>query len=301
MKRTKEEIINAMEKRSHQTGMKFRYEKLDYLNEDGINFIKKLAAVRSRRAKEFYRSTTDQSYMQAIESAAEMIQSGIPEGQQTIDPIIEDIIQQFNSDENNEIQNIIRNINHQKELDQQIVDELSAKTSKVVSSGTVDDKFIKGISAAMSGDDYSEYVSSGKAPYKRISEYIKDGEFKKLFTENTTLRRSVYAAGALIAGSFIYSGIKDHTAENVKGPPLLPGGSAYEEQYPNRMAEIPQIGTTSYNPGVSYKVNLFGGKSMVDSFKQRAMGVGNFNMNTTMYSGIPDVTRNPLSEMANSF
>lgn len=302
---TEEQIINALEKRAYQRGIQFRYDKLDYMGDDGINFINKLGAVRSRRIREFYRRTTESSYMQSIEKAAEMVYEQQVTAQTLPSLNIEDevasILSDYFGDQNNEVQNIIRNINAQKSLDQQLVSDISTKTSQTVANGTIDDTFAKGINAAIDGQDYSRYVGGGKPPYKRISEFIKDGEFKKLFLENTTFRRSVYAAGALIAGSFIYSAVKDHTADDVQGPPLLPGGSAYESQYPNREAEIPQIGTLSYNPGVSYKVNLFGGRNQVEMFKQRAMELGNFNMNTTMYSGIPDVARDPYTEMAGSF
>jgi hypothetical protein len=302
---SQEELINAMEKRAYQKSMRFRYNRLDYLSEDGMNFIQKLGAVRSRRIREFYRRTTEGSYMESIEKAAQAISdqdlTRKTYGQANVEDEVMQILDQFFGEENSEVQNIIRNIENQKNLDQSIVDEISTKTSQTVSSGTVDDTFVKGMNAALDGEDYSRYVAGGKPPYKRISEYIKDGEFKKLFTENATLRRSIYAAGALIAGSFIYSAVKDHTAQDVQGPPLLPGGSAYEEMYPNRSAEIPQIGTVNYNPGVSYKVNLFGGRNQVEMFKERAMELGNFNMNTTMYSGIPDVGRDPFAEMAGSF
>lgn len=56
-----------------------------------------------------------------------------------------------------------------------------------------------------------------------------------------------------------------------------------------------------YNPGVSYKVNLYGDRRDVDSFKQQAMGLGKFNMNTTMYRRAPELGKNPYQEVASSF
>lgn len=85
------------------------------------------------------------------------------------------------------------------------------------------------------------------------------------------------------------------------GPPLLPGGSAYESGYPNR---VPQIGTFSgpgYDSGVSYKVNLYGDQDTVRRFNAAAGGLVNGNMSTTMYNRIPDVAHDPYKEMAANY
>ena len=146
-----------------------------------------------------------------------------------------------------------------------------------------------------------EEVSVAKAQFKRIGEFIKDGSLKNLFQENKLFKNSVIAAGALVIGSFAYQGIKDRSQEDIQGPPLLPGGSAYEDNYPKRMAEIPQIGDTVYNPGIDYKVNLYGNAKDVSNFRQEAMGLGKFNMNTTMYRRAPQAGKNPYDEVASSF
>jgi hypothetical protein len=146
-----------------------------------------------------------------------------------------------------------------------------------------------------------EEVSVAKAQFKRIGEFIKDGSLKNLFQENKLFKNSVIAAGALVVGSFAYQGIKDRSQEDIQGPPLLPGGSAYEDNYPKRMAEIPQIGDTVYNPGIDYKVNLYGNTKDVSNFRQEAMGLGKFNMNTTMYRRAPQAGKNPYDEVASSF
>lgn len=146
-----------------------------------------------------------------------------------------------------------------------------------------------------------EEVSVAKAQFKRIGEFIKDGSLKNLFQENKLFKNSVIAAGALVIGSFAYQGMKDRSQEDIQGPPLLPGGSAYEDNYPKRMAEIPQIGDTVYNPGIDYKVNLYGNTKDVSNFRQEAMGLGKFNMNTTMYRRAPQAGKNPYDEVASSF
>ena len=146
-----------------------------------------------------------------------------------------------------------------------------------------------------------EETSVAKAQFKRISEFIKDGSLKNLFQENKLFKNSVIAAGALVIGSFAYQGVKNRSEEDIQGPPLLPGGSAYEDNYPKRMAEIPQIGNTAYNPGIDYKVNLYGNTKDVSNFRQEAMGLGKFNMNTTMYRRAPQAGKNPYDEVASSF
>jgi hypothetical protein len=168
------------------------------------------------------------------------------------------------------------------------------------STFTGDDGFRKAITAALNDEDYTKFLGA-KGKYVRFSEYLKSGELKNLFKNNNLFRNSIYATGALIVGSFAYQGFKDHTPEKMQGPPMLPGGSAYESQYPNRASEIPQIGTVSYNPGVSYKVNLYGNRNQVQQFQDMAMGLGNFDMDTTMYSGIPQVGTDPYQQLASSY
>lgn len=177
---------------------------------------------------------------------------------------------------------------------------MQAVTATGQSTFTGDDNLRKAINAAMNDEDYTAFMNA-KGKYVRFSEYIKSGELKNLFKNDNLFRSSIYAAGALIIGSFAYQGFKDHTPEKMQGPPMLPGGSAYEGQYPSRASQIPQIGTVSYNPGVSYKVNLYGNRNEVRQFQDMAMGLGNFDMDTTMYSGIPQVGTDPYQQLASSY
>jgi len=177
---------------------------------------------------------------------------------------------------------------------------IQALTATGQSTFTGDDGFKKAITAALNDEDYTKFLGA-KGKYVRFSEYLKSGQLKNLFKNNNLFRNSIYATGALIVGSFAYQGFKDHTPEKMQGPPMLPGGSAYESQYPSRASEIPQIGTVSYNPGVSYKVNLYGNRNQVSQFQEMAMGLGNFDMDTTMYSGIPQVGTDPYQQLASSY
>jgi len=177
---------------------------------------------------------------------------------------------------------------------------IQALTATGQSTFTGDDNLRRAINAAMDDEDYARYLGA-KGKYVRFSEYMKSGALKGLFKNNNLFRNSIYATGALIVGSFAYQGFKDHTPEAMQGPPMLPGGSAYESQYPKRSSEIPQIGTVSYNPGVSYKVNLYGNRNQVQQFQDMAMGLGNFDMDTTMYSGIPQIGMDPYQQLASSY
>jgi len=177
---------------------------------------------------------------------------------------------------------------------------MQALTATGKSTFTGDDNLRKSINAAMNDEDYTKFLGA-KGKYVRFSEYLKSGQLKNLFKNNNLFKNSIYATGALIVGSFAYQGFKDHTPEKMQGPPMLPGGSAYENQYPSRASEIPQIGTVSYNPGVSYKVNLYGNRNEVKQFQDMAMGLGNFDMDTTMYSGIPQVGTDPYQQLASSY
>ena len=177
---------------------------------------------------------------------------------------------------------------------------MQALTATGKSTFTGDDNLRKSINAALNDEDYTKFLGA-KGKYVRFSEYLKSGQLKNLFKNNNLFKNSIYATGALIVGSFAYQGFKDHTPEKMQGPPMLPGGSAYENQYPSRASEIPQMGTVSYNPGVSYKVNLYGNRNQVTQFQDMAMGLGNFDMDTTMYSGIPQVGTDPYQQLASSY
>ena len=146
-----------------------------------------------------------------------------------------------------------------------------------------------------------EDPSVAKSQFKRMSEFIKDGSLKNLFEQNKLFKNSVVAAGALIVGSFAYDRMRDRTSDDIQGPPLLPGGSSYENDYPRRFSEVPQIGRMNYNPNIDYKVNLYGSSKDVSSFREQAMGLGKFNMNTTMYRRAPQLGMDPYREVASSF
>jgi hypothetical protein len=153
----------------------------------------------------------------------------------------------------------------------------------------------------MLGDEGTDVSDSlAKKNYKRIGDSFRDGAMKKAF-ENPTIRKAGYAGLAIIAASFAYQHSKGRTPEDVSGPPLLPGGSAYE-QMPQRSPQIPQTSMFSgYNQGTSYSVNLEGSSDQINSFRSAAGSVAPGSVNSTMYKGLPNLGTDPYSQLASSF
>lgn len=136
--------------------------------------------------------------------------------------------------------------------------------------------------------------------YKRIVDSWRDGKLGEAF-KNPTVRRSSYAVLGLIAASFIYSASKDRGEQEIAGPPLLPGGSAYET-LPTRSPQIPnQSMFSGYNQGTGYSVNIEGSQDQVEAFRQAAGSVANGPINSTMYRGLPQLGRDNYSQIASSF
>jgi len=319
---TQEEILNAMEIVSARRGEEFRYAQLDTLSEDGLEFVRKLGVTRNRRTVDFYRKTMDSGRMGILEEASKILSDTTTDGAKSLAEAIDSgtmlatdltepqslAVAEYLGDDaamGSEESRVVRALAENERLKAEeaaMIAELEARGAGTIAAGTADmgDDFTKGVSAALSGEDYTSFLGPSTT-FKRMKDFVQSGELGELFANNKIFRNSVLTAGALIAGSFLYSAFKDHTPDDIKGPPLLPGGSAYEEQYPNRLPEIPQIGTVNYNPGVSYKVNLYGEYDSVESFRSGAMGLGNFDMNTTMYNKIPDVGRDPYAEIASSY
>lgn len=132
--------------------------------------------------------------------------------------------------------------------------------------------------------------------FKRLDMDYLTEQFSK-----SSVQKTAIAAGLLIAGSFLYQNKKDKTTEDAAGPPLLPGGSAYEQGYPSPNVSVPQIGGGGYSSGMSYKVSLYGSRQDVERFQQAASGLTNGSINSTMYNRIPSVTSDPYQQLASSF
>lgn len=327
------EMINAVEKVSAEMrsgrGRRFDISRLLYMPEEGgektfLNIIG--AAIVSRQAQ-FFSSQVSSNVTQAVSEYKLRRDAEVRRLLDEGDVINEEriskkVLKQMIDDTtglSEEVRNIasamdgrelqldaerVRQINKEagiarSQIAEQVYQSDIALGQAAYSGDTTTDKsFREGLDLALDGEDYSAFT---KTKFTRFSDYIKSGRLKELFSENKLFRNSIYGATALIAASFAYQGFKDRTEDSIKGPPLLPGGSAYESQYPQRAPEIPQLGTISYNPGMSYKVNLYGNRGAVRNFEDMAIGLGNFDMDTTIYSGIPEVGRDPYQQLASSF
>jgi hypothetical protein len=132
--------------------------------------------------------------------------------------------------------------------------------------------------------------------YRRITDNWKDSKLYEAFGD-PIVKRSSYALVGLIAASLLYSGARDRSQDDMSGPPLLPGGSSYE-QMAQRQANLPDVSMfSSYNQGTSYSVNLEGSQDQIDSFSAVAGGNGS----STIYRGIPQLGRDPYPTLAGSF
>jgi hypothetical protein len=185
-----------------------------------------------------------------------------------------------------------------KNLTPELQDLLSKRGSAIDFAPTVLDDADR---IAMLGDEGTDVSDSlAKKNYKRIGDSFRDGAMKKAF-ENPTIRKAGYAGLAIIAASFAYQHSKGRTPEDVSGPPLLPGGSAYE-QMPQRSPQMPETSMFSgYNQGTSYSVNLEGSSDQINSFRSAAGSVAPGSVNSTMYKGLPNLGTDLYSQIASSF
>lgn len=119
--------------------------------------------------------------------------------------------------------------------------------------------------------------------------------------KNPTAKKIGLAATALIAGSFAYSAYKDRTFDDMKGPPLLPGGSAYEQQVNQQAINSAQLNFSNTNQGTTYNINIQGDRNSIAKFNQMAAGLANNNINTTIYNRIPELGNDPYRSVASSY
>jgi hypothetical protein len=141
-----------------------------------------------------------------------------------------------------------------------------------------------------------------RSPYKRITESFQGGELKKLL-ESKNVRRSGVAAIALIGGSFLYqrNKRKDLTEADVSGPPLLPGGSAYEDRPATRQMALQSAQIQSQGYGMQYQVNTTGSMGDLNRLRGLFGDVVDGPINSTMYNGMPSLGKDPYSDIASNF
>lgn len=163
--------------------------------------------------------------------------------------------------------------------------------------GLTDDIISAGVRAEEGNLDNAAGLA--RAKFTKISDAIKSGELQKVISE-PFIKKASLGIGALILASFAYSAFRDRQHERTQGPPMLPGGAAYED-VPVRVPEIGTISGQGYNPGMTYNVSVNGNQDQVARFNQAASGLVNGNINTTMYNRIPQVGKDPYSSIASSY
>lgn len=154
----------------------------------------------------------------------------------------------------------------------------------------------RSIDDAVQGVSEASRIASN---YKSFREKLEAGDFRQLF-ENKLLRKTAVGIGALVAGSFLYEGFRDRTEQDLQGPPMLPGGSAYED-YPVRNPQLPDISPSYGRSGMSYDVSVNGSQDQVRRFNERAAALTNGNTSTTIYNNLPRSRRDPYSEMGQRY
>lgn len=180
-----------------------------------------------------------------------------------------------------------------------VVDELRAAGIMDDLSQEADDSILRDIIKVI--DDEAAGDSEVRdAVYKRFSDKFQENDFRR-FLKSSPIKNTGIAIGALVLGSFAYSSYKDRTYEDAQGPPLLPGGSAYEQGYPFRVPEIGSFSGQGYSPGMNYQVSINGSQQDIDRFNSELGGLTNTNINTTMYNRAPDLSRNPLLSIMEAF
>lgn len=138
--------------------------------------------------------------------------------------------------------------------------------------------------------------------YKRLSTLIEDGTIRNLMQKPYVQGTSLAIAG-LAAFGLIYSAAKDRTPEDMQGPPLLPGGSAYETAYPGNTLNlpIPQDLLASNQNGVTYKVNVSGNSENARRFSEAARSMSSGSSSINYYNNIPNLSKDPYKQIGESF
>jgi hypothetical protein len=87
----------------------------------------------------------------------------------------------------------------------------------------------------------------------------------------------------------------------MQGPPLLPGGSAYEVRPGQGSYNLENVYNQGYSPGVSYQVSLHGDQNSINNFRQSVGDLNYGNLTTTMYSNLPRLNRDLYADVAPDF
>jgi len=136
--------------------------------------------------------------------------------------------------------------------------------------------------------------------YKRIMDKIAEQDFID-FIKRPAVKKTMYGMAGFIAFSFLYQSNKDRSQSDMAGPPLLPGGSAYETRISPGDSNLEDIRYQGYNPGVSYQVSLHGDQNSINNFRQSVGDLNYGNLTTTMYNNLPRLGRDLYADVAPDF
>jgi len=143
--------------------------------------------------------------------------------------------------------------------------------------------------------------AASRGAYTRVQDFMDSPALRQVF-ENPTIRRGAMGLAALAVFGFVYSARKDRTADEMSGPPLLPGGSAYESDMPKY---VPSLSNLKYlNPvvaGMQYKINVNGSQKDIEKMQSLAEGVVDGPVNSTMYNSLPRLGNDPYQNVASRF
>lgn len=143
-------------------------------------------------------------------------------------------------------------------------------------------------------------VTVKRTPYKRIADKIHEREFLDII-QRPAVKKTLYGMAALIGFSFAYQGTQDRTAADMAGPPLLPGGSAYETSPGLGPVNIENVPYTGYNSGMSYQVSLHGDQDSINRFRESINDLDYGSYSTTMYNNLPRLGRDFYADTAPDF
>lgn len=268
-----------------------------------INFYKKM---KNNQTDEFIAKMQGKTYRQIEEGIDDVIRQGMTEFEKAIAEVIagksEDIIDPSLRREAQREAQIIQKVMLDEEhaeifkgIEQRgTISTVDEAVSQFGDDTSITEDIIRSV------DELEEYDPVNKATYKRLSQKIKDKEISKLF-KDPLIRKGSLAVGALVLGSLAYTAAKDRTQSDMAGPPLLPGGSAYDQNYPVRIPEIGSFGGQGYNSGMSYDVSINGSYADMQRFNEAARGLVNGNSSTTIYQGLPNMTQDPYRRMASEY
>jgi len=150
-------------------------------------------------------------------------------------------------------------------------------------------------------DDAEEGVLTSVRSSESLSNYkrMNVDRLREIFSDKL-VRKAAIGTGLLVAGSFLYESFRDRTPEDMQGPPLLPGGSSYEE-YQLRPPSIPDMQMGQAQSSMSYNIRLNGSQKQIEEFTRRAAALTNGNTSTTIYNSLPSMNRDPYSDMGPRF